>query len=69
MLIETQPDVFHITDHYRNFPTVLMRLSAADSASVEAMLRRRWRELAPKRIRLELEAKADAAPTARRRPT
>jgi hypothetical protein len=31
MLRETQRDVFHITPHYRNFPSVLMRLPASDS--------------------------------------
>ena len=69
MLIETQPDVFYITDHYRNFPSVLMRLSSSDSASVEAMLRRRWRELAPKTVRIQFDAKTEPAPKARRRPT
>jgi hypothetical protein len=55
MLMETQADVFYITDHYRNFPSVLMRLSASDAAAAEAMLRRRWRELAPKKIRAEFD--------------
>src|SRR5713101_4806526 len=34
MLMETQGDVFYITDHYKNFPSVLMRLSQADAAAV-----------------------------------
>jgi len=33
MLMETQDDVFYITAHYRNYPSVLMRLSAAEPAS------------------------------------
>jgi hypothetical protein len=41
MLMETQQDVFHIMPHSRNFPSVLMRLSASDSARVEPMVRRR----------------------------
>ena len=69
MLIETQPDVFYITDHYRNFPSVLVRLSPSDSARVEAMLRRRWRELAPKKLRAQFDAQAGAKPKARRKPT
>jgi len=69
MLIEAQPDVFYITDHYRNFPSVLMRLSSSDAASVEAMLCRRWRERAPKKIRAQFDAQAGAAPEARRKPT
>lgn len=74
MLIETQGDVFYITDHYRNYPSILMRLSAADPAAVEAMVRRRWRELAPKKIRAEFDATTatTAAPPKtkpRRKPT
>ncbi len=69
MLIETSPDVFYITDHYRNFPSVLVRLSSSDSASIEAMLRRRWRELAPKKIRAQFDAQAGAEPKPRCKPT
>ncbi len=69
MLIETQGGVFYITDHYRNFPSVLMRLSASNPASVEAMLRRRWRELAPKKIRAEFDATIGTTPRAHRKAT
>jgi hypothetical protein len=51
MLIERDGEAFYITDHYRNFPSVLMRLSKSDAGAVEALLRRRWRELAPKKVR------------------
>lgn len=50
MLLETRPDVFYITDHYRNSRYVLMRLSKADPATVEAFLRRRWFDIAPKKL-------------------
>jgi hypothetical protein len=50
MLMQTQGDVFYITDHYRNSRAVLMRLSKADPATVEAFLRRRWFEIAPKKL-------------------
>ncbi len=50
MLIETQGKVFYITDHYRNSRYVLMRLSKADPGLVEAYLRRRWFEVAPKKL-------------------
>lgn len=48
MLIESQPRVFYFTDHYRDYPTVLIRLSKATRSHVEPLLRRRWRELASK---------------------
>ncbi|MDE2601107.1 MAG: MmcQ/YjbR family DNA-binding protein [Bradyrhizobium sp.] len=48
MLVASQPEIFYFTDHYRDYPTVLIRLSKAKRASVEPLLRRRWRELASK---------------------
>jgi hypothetical protein len=48
MLVESQPRVFYFTDHYRDYPTVLIRLSRARAAAVEPLLRRRWRMLASK---------------------
>ena len=48
MLVESQPKVFYFTDHYRDYPTVLIRLSKAKPAAVEPLLRRRWCVLASK---------------------
>ena len=50
MLLESDPALFHITAHYRNYPCVLVRLDKADSATVRAMLDRRWRAIAPKKL-------------------
>lgn len=50
MLMETQGDVFYITEHYRNSRYVLMRLSKADPETVKTFLRRRWFEIAPKKL-------------------
>src|SRR4030095_9864451 len=50
VLVETQGGGFYITDHYRNSRYVLMRLSKADPAMVAAYLRRRWFEIAPKKL-------------------
>jgi hypothetical protein len=48
MLCNSQPKIFYFTDHYRDYPMVLIRLSKAKRAIVEPFLRRRWRELASK---------------------
>ena len=48
LLIERQPKLFHFTDHYRNYPMVLIRLSKAKRTTVEPLLRRQWRALASK---------------------
>ena len=38
MMLEAEPKLFYITDHYRNFPFVLARLSALDKKSLKDML-------------------------------
>ena len=49
MLVESQPRVFYFTDHYRDYPMVLIRLSKAKRATVEPLLRRQWQALASKK--------------------
>ena len=48
MLVENQPRVFYFTDHYKDYPMVLIRLSKAKRLTVEPLLRRQWRALASK---------------------
>ena len=50
MLVEREPDLFYFTDHYRDYPMVLIRLSKAKRAAVEPLLRRHWRTLASKAV-------------------
>jgi hypothetical protein len=56
MLVESQPKVFYFTDHYRDYPMVLIRLSKAKPATVEPLLRRHWRTLASKKAVASMEA-------------
>lgn len=48
MLCEADPETFHFTDHYRNYPTVLARLKRLDAKQLRAYLTRQWRHNAPK---------------------
>lgn len=50
MLIEAEPQTFHITDHYKDYPYVLARIASLDAGSFREMLKRRWRALAPKKF-------------------
>ena len=59
MLIESQPRVFYFTDHYRDYPMVLIRLSKAKPATVEPLLRRHWRTLASKKVVREYDAQIE----------
>jgi hypothetical protein len=48
MLLEKDPKVFHITDHYRDHPIVLARFARIREDTLRMLLDRRWREIAPK---------------------
>jgi len=54
MLIEAEPKLFHITEHYRNYPTVLARLEHLDADTLRAMLERRWKQICPKKLQKEV---------------
>jgi len=56
MLVESQPKVFYFTDHYRDYPMVLIRLSKAKRGAIEPLLRRQWQALASKAARKAFEA-------------
>jgi hypothetical protein len=49
MLVERAPQLFYLTDHYRDYPMVLIRLSKGKRTDVEPLLRRHWRTLASKK--------------------
>ena len=56
MLVESQPKVFYFTDHYRDYPMVLIRLSKTKRATLEPLLGRQWRALASKAAIREFDA-------------
>jgi hypothetical protein len=56
-LMETQPDVFFTTDHYRGHPTILIRLSKVDRGMLEDLLIQAWRRKAPKKLLGEFDAR------------
>ena len=50
MLMGAEPETFHITDHYRDHPMMLVRLAAADEDTLRRLIERTWREFAPRRL-------------------
>ena len=50
MLLEADPKTFFITEHYRNYPSVLAYASKIDGKTLRGMLERRWRKIAPKKL-------------------
>ena len=48
MLMEAEPATFHITPHYKDYPSVLARIESLHPGSFRNFLDRKWREIAPK---------------------
>lgn len=48
VLLETDPDTFWQTDHYRNWPGLLVRFDSADPERVRNVIRRAWWDRANK---------------------
>ena len=50
MLLDSDPKVFHITDHYKNSKIVLARIDKIDRKHLQAFLNRRFRAVASKKV-------------------
>jgi hypothetical protein len=49
-LMEEDPETFYITDHYLNYPWVLVRLAKVRADQLPDLLRQAWRRGAPRRL-------------------
>jgi hypothetical protein len=67
-LLEMDPKTYFITDHYRDYPSVLVRIARIDKTMLRKMLERRFRAIAPKKLLKEMDAAA-AAPRAKKAKT
>jgi hypothetical protein len=61
-LLEMDPKTYFITDHYRDYPSVLVRIARIDKTMLRKMLERRFRAIAPKKVLKEVDAAAASAP-------
>jgi hypothetical protein len=67
-LLEMDPKTYFITEHYRDYPAVLVRIARIDKTMLRKMLERRFRAIAPKKVLKEMDAAAaQKAPAAKRR--
>ena len=57
MLLEADPRTFFITDHYRNYPSVLAYAAKIDAKTLRGMLERRWQKIVPKKLLKDTGAK------------
>jgi hypothetical protein len=51
ILLEARPEAFFITDHYRDYPAVLVRLSKVRADELHDLLEAAWRRAASPRPR------------------
>jgi hypothetical protein len=50
MLLEADPKLYFMTDHYKNYAYVLARLEAIDEPLLRGHLTRVWKKIAPKKL-------------------
>ena len=50
VLMAAAPEKFYITDHYLNYPWMLVRLSAVRRDEIRDLLIQSWRRAAPRRL-------------------
>lgn len=50
ILMQAAPSAFFITDHYRDYPWVLVRFSAVEARELPSLIERAWRLVASKTL-------------------
>ena len=64
--MKADPETFFITDHYRGYPTVLVRLTSVTTVDLRDVLEQAWRLNAPRRLVQEYEQTRRASEGLRR---
>ncbi len=55
ILMQANPEAFFITDHYRDYPWILVRFSAIDRDALPELLERAWRLVASRQLLMQHE--------------
>jgi hypothetical protein len=58
VLLQAQPEVFFVTDHYRDYPMILVRLDRIAADALRDLFERAWRMAAPRSLVPSLEGGA-----------
>ncbi len=61
MMLELDPGTYFITDHYKNWPVILVRMAKINVSELKFMLERRWRQIAPKKLVREADGETKPA--------
>ena len=49
-LMQSEPEMFHITPHYQDYPAMLVRLATVDPEMLREQIIESWLRKAPKRV-------------------
>ncbi|HKD12160.1 MAG TPA: MmcQ/YjbR family DNA-binding protein [Thermoanaerobaculia bacterium] len=55
MLLAADPETFFLTDHYRGYPAILIRLRSVRANELSRLFEAAWRERATKKLVAELD--------------
>ncbi|MGH7618305.1 MAG: MmcQ/YjbR family DNA-binding protein [Gemmatimonadaceae bacterium] len=50
LMLSAQPDLFFLTDHYRDYPYILVRLPRATDAEMRELIEDAWALAAPRKL-------------------
>ncbi len=53
--IKAKPAIYYFTEHYRNYPSMLIRLNKVKANDLQTLLLASWRLRAPKRLVVEYD--------------
>ncbi len=56
ILMQAAPDAFFITDHYRNYPWILLRFGVVEKRALPELIERAWRLVASKTLMKKYES-------------
>ena len=59
VLMGANPKTFYVTDHYRCWPWVLVRISSVNTDDLRGLLEEAWRSRAPKRLVAAWDARVE----------
>jgi hypothetical protein len=63
VLMQADPATFFITDHYRGYPSILVRLAKVDPDRLREVLTEAWRNHASKRLVAEWDRRISSGPS------
>lgn len=60
ILMQSAPDAFFITDHYRDYPWILVRFATVEKRALPDLIERAWRLVASKTLTKKFDAERGA---------